>query len=222
MVRTQPLMVLAIVAVALAPTASANIVLNGGFEAPVVTPNTFDEVNAGESDLAPWVVTKTAVDVVHQGFLGPAAEGLQYLDLDGTPGPGGIYQDLATIPGVTYFLTFDYANHPQSNLAPYEATVDVLDGSCESFGRAGDAYPHSRPPLELWIGRRLQRSFVAGGEITRLTFDSTAIGDDYGGILLDNISVAIPEASSVLCCGLIAGIVGVGAAMRRWWARTKS
>jgi hypothetical protein len=217
-------MIVSIVVVALAATASANIVVNGGFEVPAVAPNTFQPVsNSGflPSIITPWVVTKTQVDVVHQGFLGPAAEGIQYLDLDGTPGPGGIYQDLMTVPGFTYFLTFDYANHPQTDLQPYEATVDVLDGGLSLLG-GPVLLTHTTSVFGNLDWTPFSTSFVAGSEITQLAFDSTAIGggDAFGGILLDNISVAIPEASSVLCCGLIAGIVGIVTAMRQWRNRT--
>lgn len=112
--------------VCLAPTpANANLVTNGGFEDPALPiEHGWALFNAGES-LSGWTVGTGNIDVVRwgpigSGTLGPsgstgydsftAAQGYQSIDLNGF-GPGSIYQDVTTIPGQTYYLSFAMAGN---------------------------------------------------------------------------------------------------------------
>jgi hypothetical protein len=80
------------------PGLSASLVQNGDFETPQVGPTW--QVFYVAPDGFEWVISPASIDIVR---LWQPASGYQSLDLDGNfPGGGGVYQDVATIPGQTY------------------------------------------------------------------------------------------------------------------------
>ncbi len=61
-----------------------------------------------------WQAFATAdatIDWVHETAI-DASAGVLSVDLNGTPGPGGIWQGFRTIPGFEYKVTFDMASNP--------------------------------------------------------------------------------------------------------------
>lgn len=128
-----------------------NLVLNGGFEAPVVVNGAkWDIFPSGTSGLG-WTVewydgaTSFGGDTrpvianleLHRGVLGPADEGQQYAELDtdwygpssntsGEPASVKIYQDIPTTIGKTYQLSFAFS--PRPNTAAGENILDVKWG----------------------------------------------------------------------------------------------
>jgi hypothetical protein len=190
----------------------ANLIMDGGFESPD-TP-TFQAVNAGDPAIAPWVVGLVGVDVVdvNNGFVaGPAFEGTQYLDLDGTPGPGQITQAFATTPGLTYTLLFAYANNFNAQ-ASASAFVRVFDSSGDRLGP--QSFTHSTSASGNLDWTVLSQTFVAVEASTSLQFTSQSPGGN-GGILLDGISIteAVPEPASLALFGI--GGLGLLAYRRR-------
>ena len=127
----KPLLRIAILFVGLgAGNAIAEQIVNGGFEQPVTA--TFIELSAPDSSTIPgWTIMSGSVDVVNavgNGYdVGPAYQGAQYLDLNGYDA-GTIAQTFATTPGVTYLLSFAYANNydPATSLT---ALVTVTNSS---------------------------------------------------------------------------------------------
>ena len=200
--------VLTALSIGLIPAAaSAQLVVNGGFEAPVITDPC---CNTAPPDALPgWTVTPN-VNVVNGTFDSTngnlAYQGNQYLDLVGQGGTGSISQALMLTPGQTYTLTFAYSHNL---FAPAEATsasaqylIDGLSGTV--FHNTGTT---SNLDWQIQTG-----NFVATGNDV-LSFTNLTGGPNEG-IFLDAIDVApVPEPAT---WGLmLLGFFGIGFAMRR-------
>jgi hypothetical protein len=87
-----------------ADSAFANLLGNGGFEAPVITsPLGYQTITLGsEPNGFTWRVLSGNVDITADGAFGifRSFEGRQFLDLDGTT-PGAVAQSIPTTPGTT-------------------------------------------------------------------------------------------------------------------------
>ena len=86
---------------------TANLVVNGSFEQPVV-PN--GVAVDGTTNVASWTIESGNVDLC-RAYWQPA-EGYQSIDLDGYYAVGTIFQDVATNPGTTYTLRFALSGNP--------------------------------------------------------------------------------------------------------------
>lgn len=96
----------------LAASASAgNLVVNGGFEQGVVTGD-FQIVPAGDPFITGWEVVGNSVDVITAPRWVPA-NGVQSIDLAGTPGPGEVRQTLPTKAGRTYRVSFALSSNDE-------------------------------------------------------------------------------------------------------------
>jgi hypothetical protein len=196
-------------ALALLPTTalSAQVVTNGGFETPTISDPCCNTVPP--ASLPGWTATPN-VNVVNGTFSSTngnlAAEGTQYLDLVGQGGTGSIYQDLTTVVGQVYTLTFAYSHNlfsPDTTSASASVAVgDLFDIVMHSTGDTSDldwqAYAHN---------------FTATDTTTRLTFTNLTGGPNEG-VFLDAIAVAaVPEPATWAM--MLIGFGGIGLAMRR-------
>ncbi len=170
-----------------------NLVMNAGFEQPPTGTAEFLTFNPGDVTLPGWQIIFGGVDVVHQNFFGsPAYEGVQYLDLDGSPGPGGITQEIATTPGVPYEFSFAYANNPTSANPTTFASARIYDSSGNVFEPV--IFSHSTSVLGNLNWSFYTTIFTATQAVTQLEYLSFSPTPSSGGMLLDKISiVAIPE-----------------------------
>ena len=82
-----------------APSAHANLIVDGGFETPVVGKGNLVELPTLSPQLNPWVIVAGTVDVVDKGFW-PSFEGDQSLDNNGSSA-GTIVQQFKTTVGAT-------------------------------------------------------------------------------------------------------------------------
>jgi choice-of-anchor C domain-containing protein len=184
-----------------AGAAPVNLVSNGSFEDTAPPPTSYTTVYAGDSSTIPgWTVvtpslygtTGGSVDVVAATYNSWGAQDGNYsIDLGGTSSEaGGLYQDVPTIPGAEYNLTYWTAvNGDQALNQPH--TMNVLVGgkllttiSAESAGT----------PLQ-WVQQT--STITATSTTTRLEFDDATPGDTNQGPALDNVSLtAIPDTIS--------------------------
>ncbi len=122
-------------------TATANLIQNGSFELGVDPPTDmpgvrqlFVVVPEGTSRITGWEVIGmkasndprldvAGVDWVHRSLF-EASDGEFSLDLNGTPGKGGVRQTFDTIPGTRYDVSFDMAFNP---FGARDALVDPSD-----------------------------------------------------------------------------------------------
>ena len=190
---------------ATAPLCGANIVLNGGFEDVNIGVTLFVPRSSGSTSITNWTVEAPSlgqgVDQIstRTGCALCAHEGEQAIDMAGTPGRGSIYQDLTTIVGQSYLLSFWVS----SNGGPYTGEMSVEFGS-SALGAVDS------PVFGIWA----QRSFLvtAVSTTTRLKFIGNRDGDF--GVILDEVSVdeasgAVPEPATwgfMLAAGLLAAV----------------
>jgi hypothetical protein len=77
----------------------ANVLLNGSFESPVVTPGTFLDLSAGGEPAGfNWKVATGTIDLAGPNpfILFPPYDGIQAVDLNGN-NRGSVYQDFPTV-----------------------------------------------------------------------------------------------------------------------------
>jgi choice-of-anchor C domain-containing protein len=178
--------------------------------------------SATSTAITGWTVVDNSVDWIGSTYWqGPPPDGGRSLDMDGTPGAGGIAQTFATTPGTTYQVTFElsgnpYTGEPQRDPYPTKTlgievvagdhyapfTFDVSDTNMQAMGWV----------KESWV-------FTATDSATTLTFQSLDIPNyEYCGPVLGNVAVSavssvIPEPITFLT-GLMV-VSGIGAYVRR-------
>jgi len=206
---------------AVAPAHAANLVINGSFE-------DFYSSGAGVTALPGWTVSTGNIDL---GPFGPSTpDGLNAIDLTGSfgQGAGTIYQDLPTLTGAVYSLSFYFGANPQWQYFGY-----ANDGSVKSLKVLVDSVElgvFSKDTTGWAIGyfgwEKLDLSFTATSDSTRLSFQSLngANGTVFGPFL-DAVDVTpsglnpspVPTPGTL---GLLAaGVAALGLVRRRGAAR---
>lgn len=113
-----------------------------------------------------------------------SSNGDKSLDMDGTPGFGGVKQTLVTIPGQKYRVMFDLAGNPYA--APTIKTLGV-----EANGQS-NVYTFDTTG-KRWEAMDWRRDeifdFTAGDTTTTLTFTSLNQEGGFAGAALDNVRV---------------------------------
>ena len=201
--------------------------VNPGFETPIVGGGQFLLITPATIP-AGFGWTPVGVDLLllqntysepANGITFNSHSGLNALDVTGNSNTGptdGVYQDIATIAGQVYNLSF-WVGRAGGTAAIYAnpATVDlqINNGARTSFTNS-----------DLTVGsvnwKLFTTSFTAGaGSTTRISFlNGTPVGTSYAG--LDDVSVtpaAIPEPTSIalLGCGLSVALIAGRRARRR-------
>lgn len=187
--------------------AKADLVVNGGFETPVVTGFYYNIYSAGQS-FTGWTIGQGSValltDQYNPGHSDLPYQGNQALQLASTQGGNGsIYQDLATMPGTTYTLSFAFASNP---FAAENVSMDV------AWGGATIASLSAAPSHDLTNSGWVVESFsvTAAATTTRLEFTNVTPVADAAGPQIDAVQVqvsAVPEPSS-----LVTGMIGLALA----------
>lgn len=203
---------LAAAALGLVPTSafSAELVTNGGFETPAVSPPCCSTVPPDSLD--GWTATPNVNVVLGTFSSSPSGTNLafennQYLDLVGQGGTGSIYQDLTTVIGQAYELTFAFSHNLFTPSSATSASASV------SVGSLFDIVSHDTGDASNLDWRIFTGHFTATDTTTRLTFTNLTGGVNEG-IFLDAVSVApVPEPATWAL--MLFGFAGIGVAMRR-------
>lgn len=141
----------------------SNLIVNGSLENGP-NPDGFVTLARGSRAIPGWTVLGTSVDYI--GSYWVAASGARSLDLDGTPGPGGVAQTFATVPGARYYVSFALAGNPAC--APTVKRLQVSAGNRTAY-YSFNVTGHSTSSMG-WVRRTF--SFTAIGPQTRLVFMS--------------------------------------------------
>ncbi len=81
-----------------------NMLVNPSFESGPAIVGSFLPLNVGSTAMPGWVVTRGQIDIVATGWQ--QIDGLRSLDLNGSPGSGGVAQTFATTPDRDYTVSF--------------------------------------------------------------------------------------------------------------------
>lgn len=196
-----------------------NLIVNGSFE----TPESYnrwggeDTYFAGQSFLG-WRITQESIDIVRvptrfTTLPSFAYDGQQYVDLNGSPGVGGIAQDFTISQDGVYRLQFAMsANLDTTVLGPRTMRVDITSGSTTVYT---DNFTWNFNNPDQWVPYSIDIVLPAAGNYT-LTFTSTTFLEDpvwgraFGPIIDDVRLQLVPEPASLLALGAgVAGLVGL-------------
>ena len=175
-----------------------NLIIDGGFETPVVPNGSGTGFGLGQT-FSKWVVTGDPGDVVitsgmytANGFTFPAHSGQQWLNLFVTSStPIGVQQTVTTNPGSVYQLTFWVGNaYGFGGNASSTVNVFVNDQLLTSVINTGGK---GKTAL-VW--HQFSANFTASTDVTTVTFIN-ANPAGYGGVNgLDNVSLElVPNAA---------------------------
>lgn len=184
---------------AVASQASANLIANGSFEAPVVPNASFTNFPGGSTAITDWTIVgvDSAVvdsDFTQSGITFQAQDGQQWVDLAGVTSnssSSGVTQNIPTTPGQEYLISF-YVGSATDNHFFFPTTVDLsING--------GPRVPFLNPiaPANMLNWQQFLVPFVATSGTTNLTFYNGGTSSNFLNAL-DNVSVdAVPEPSAV-------------------------
>lgn len=169
-----------VVAAASNVASAQNLLSNGGFEQGPVNVGPFLPLNPGALDIDHWIVTRGQIDLIESAWV--SAEGSRSLDLDGSPGSGGVAQTFATEPNRDYTVSFFLAGNGGSGpvIKSIWVTAAGATGGAQ-FDTTGTSYTDMKWRQVIW-------GFRAVANSTTIEFYS---GDPvgFGGPGLDNVVV---------------------------------
>ncbi|MBT3193160.1 MAG: DUF642 domain-containing protein [Verrucomicrobia bacterium] len=179
--------------VSVTKTAEPQLIVNGSFETPAITPSTFSAKAAENSDITGWTISDTGVVLIDSfdnfgAWAEPAegSDGAQFLQLQThAGGPGTVSQSFSTTAGEAYRLTFDYSGiWPGSKATSF--TYDIGGGDqTVNLSISGNQLP--------WGTKT--NDFVATSGTSTLSFTGK-MEAGFWGSSIDNVSVVRVRGSS--------------------------
>src|SRR3989344_2121449 len=174
---------------------------NGSFETGT-DPGAFATLVPGDADITDWTVVSGSIDYI--GTYWVASDGGRSIDMNGTDA-GSISQDLPTVLGATYDVSFDLSGNPDGGPALKELSVSANGDLAQNYSYDTAANANTLGNMK-WASSTY--SFVATTTSTTLTFASLIAG--AFGPALDNVLITEtvpppppppPPPPAGCCCG---------------------
>jgi hypothetical protein len=203
----------------LAGSSHANLILNGSFENFVIGPN---DINFGgfvrffspppNTDIADWTITgnnggfANNVDDVNTSHYPAFAGATESLDMEGDFNARGVIsQSFTTTPGVTYSISFAYANNPDNGIGTMAMMNALVTGAGVLLSQD---VTHSGSTAANMNYLLFSQDFVANSALTTLQFSAltnTGFGIALDAVDVESVSGAVPEPASaaLLATGLL-------------------
>jgi hypothetical protein len=171
-----------------APAHAGNLLVNGGFETPIVPSGGYTNFGTGSTAITGWTVVGPQVAVVsgeftEAAFSFPAKQGAQWVDLTGccTNALQGVQQTVSTMAGATYRLSFwvgNVAGAPFGSSSTVEVRIDGVS--------VGEFTNSIATQIQEW--QPFLITFVADAASTTITFlNRDPSTETHNG--LDNVSL---------------------------------
>ncbi|QAT85179.1 MAG: DUF642 domain-containing protein [Myxococcaceae bacterium] len=152
-----------------------NVATNGSFENNAIGNFNYVVLNAGSTALPGWTIT-AGIKVMKNTYKTPQ-NGVQTIDLNGL-GAGSLYQDVPTVVGAGYTVTFYVSNSPTCTTVSRSATINYGPSSA-SFSNSSASWG-----LRTYV-------FNATSTTSRIKLTSTSGGVGCG-LAIDNLQVNGP------------------------------
>lgn len=163
-----------------ASSLAQNMLTNPGFEEGPANVDPFLPLNAGSTAMPGWIVTRGQIDIV--GNAWQQLNGSRSLDLNGSPGSGGVAQTIPTTIDRDYLISFFVAGNGGS--APAIKLLWVTAGGQTAgvqFDNTGTSYTDMHWTQYIY-------GFRAVATSTTIEFYS-GTPSSFGGPALDNVVV---------------------------------
>ena len=179
--------------------ASRASIVNGSFEQPDILDGTFQSFGSDTGGIAGWTIEGAEVAIVDFTGVG-GSDGDQFLDISGAGFNdlnNGISQNVSTVVGQEYRLSFDIGSLSVFSYSP--STIDLRIG-----GGSRTSFTNPDAPFDAMNWKSFEVMFTATQSSTTIAFYLGA--ERLIGANLDNIVLstgAVPEPSSVVIMSLL-------------------
>jgi len=128
----------------------------------------------------------TARTIDYMGSYWLASAGKRSVDLDGTPGAGGIAQTFATGSGQEYVVAFDLTGNPEC-----PPPIKRIQVSAAGQSAVFTVDPSGKTRTAMGWEKKSWR-FTANAASATLQFQSLDGAEEKCGPVIDNVSVTVP------------------------------
>ncbi|MEH2008833.1 DUF642 domain-containing protein [Nostoc sp.] len=181
--------------------ASPNLLVNGSFEDTTLSNNSW----ATYSTINGWTATPNGQIEVQRSVAGTPYDGLNLVELDShnydaskfnAQNPLGLYQDVATVAGQNYTLSFAYS--PRPNTAAVENVFNILVGDASNSGSILTQSISDGAGGSNTVWSIFTTTFKATSALSRVQFNYTGPLDTYGAYIDDvKLVTAVPEPTAI-------------------------
>ena len=184
-----------------------NVVSNPSFElGNLTTSQELHRLAPGSTALPSWTVEDRTIPLQNNAEVDwtgewPAPDGFRSVDLDGAPSSGGIRQDVATIPGESYTLSFQYSANPNRLVDPLPGECNGISDPAVQFAAYWDGHElnggvqyvysdfNNASSLGEMKWKTATETVTATSASTPIQFESTDTPSHGCGPVIDNVSL---------------------------------